>query len=96
MKIGTFEWNPLGFLHEDIKNTRFLLALLGLGLLAAVVCGYFYVALSGLVLVSEVAQTMNMIVQAIISLDTAAWIFYFTKDKTTPTVEPEANAHVSM
>lgn len=89
MKLGPIEWNPMGFLHEEIKNTRFLLTLIavfGIGMcgLAAV-----YLILTGITIDQAMLAVFTTIVGALIGLVNTAYNAYF-KDR--QTAESDAKA----
>ena len=89
MKLGPIEWNPLGFLHEEIKNTRFLLTLIavlgiGMGGLSAV-----YLILKGVTIDQAMLAVFTTIIGALIGLVNTAYNAYF-KDRQTAESESKA------
>ena len=81
MKIGSFEWSPFGFLHEEIKNTRFLITILNDALLMVVVLGVFYLILSGTVVDAVLFGAVNLVVGYLIGRGQSAASMYFNSRK---------------
>lgn len=90
MKLGPIEWNPTGFLHEEIKNTRFLLTLVAVAGLG--VCGLsaVYLILSGISIDQAMLAVFTTIIGALIGLVNTAYNAYF-KDRQVAESESKEN-----
>lgn len=89
MKIGPVELNPLGFLHEEIKNTRFLLTLIAVLGIAIAGLSAVYLILKGITIDQAMLAVFTTIVGALIGLVNTAYNAYF-KDRQTAESESKA------
>jgi hypothetical protein len=80
MKLGSFEWDLFGFLHEEIRNTRFLLTGMSFFLLFITYISQVYLATIGIVLSEALQSLTTALIQAEISFCLMALTFYF-KDR---------------
>lgn len=83
MKIGPIEWNPVGFLHEDVKNTRFLLTLVGIFALLVSFMGIYTLILRNVVIDSNLQTILVMIITAVVTLVGTSYNSYFKDRQTT-------------
>ncbi len=90
MKIGSVEWKPLGFLHEDIRNTRFLITIMNDLWLMMVVVGVFYLIITGAEVSAILFGAINLVIGYLIGRGQSAAGMYFNSRKDGKT-EPELN-----
>lgn len=92
MKLGSFEWNLFGFLHEEIRNTRFLLTGMSFFLLFVTYVSQIYLAIIGVTLTEGLQSLTTTLTQAEIGFCLMALTFYFkdraSQDTTTINKEP--------
>jgi hypothetical protein len=81
MKIGSVEWEPLGFLHEDIRNTRFLITILNDLWLMLVVIGVFFLIIKGVAVDAVLFGAINLVVGYLIGRGQSAAGMYFNSRK---------------
>lgn len=81
MKIGSVEWQPLGFLHEEIRNTRFLITILNDLWLMLVVIGVFFLIIKGVVVDAVLFGAINLVVGYLIGRGQSAAGMYFNSRK---------------
>ena len=81
MKIGSFEWNPLGFLHEEIRNTRFIITILNDLWLMFVVIGVFALIVKGIVVDTVLFGAISLVIGYLIGRGQSAAGMYFNSRK---------------
>lgn len=81
MKLGPIEWNPLGFLQEEIKNTRFLITLLNDLWLMIVVLGVFYLIIAGVAVDAILFGAITLVIGYLIGRGQSAAGLYFNSRK---------------
>lgn len=81
MKLGSVEWKPLGFLHEDIKNTRFLITILNDLWLMMVIVGVFYLIIRGTEVSALLFGAINLVIGYLIGRGQSAAGMYFNSRK---------------
>lgn len=81
MKIGSVEWAPLGFLHEEIRNTRFLITIMNDLWLMMVVVGVFYLILTGAEVSALLFGAINLVIGYLIGRGQSAAGMYFNSRK---------------
>ncbi len=81
MKIGSFEWNPIGFLQEDIHNTRFLITILNDLFLMVVIAGVFYLIIAGTTVDAILFGAITLVIGYLIGRGQSAAGLYFNSRK---------------
>ena len=81
MDLGSIEWKPLGFLHEDIRNTRFLITILNDLWLMMVVVGVFYLIIRGTEVSAILFGAINLVIGYLIGRGQSAAGMYFNSRK---------------
>lgn len=89
MKLGSFELNLFGFLHEEIKNSRFLLTMMAFFILIFTYGTQFYLALNNISIPETFQSLTTTLTQAEIGFCLMTLTFYF-KDRAAQT-ESELN-----
>ena len=81
MKLGPIEWKPLGFLYDEIKNTRFLITILNDLWLMMVIVGVFYLIIRGTEVSALLFGAINLVIGYLIGRGQSAAGMYFNSRK---------------
>jgi hypothetical protein len=81
MKLGPVEWKPFGFLHEEIRNTRFLITIMNDLWLMMVVVGVFYLIIQGTEVSAILFGAINLSIGYLIGRGQSAAGLYFNSRK---------------
>lgn len=92
MKIGSFEWKPLGFLHEKIENTRFLLTIINELEILFFGGAVLYLIIAGITVEAVTFGLVNLIVGYLIGSGQLAKKSYFDSRNNNTTGNSESEA----
>jgi hypothetical protein len=81
MKLGSVEWKPFEFLHEEIRNTRFLITIMNDLWLMMVVVGVFYLIIRGTEVSAILFGAINLVIGYLIGRGQSAAGLYFNSRK---------------